>query len=242
MINIRVEGLTKKYNGVTAISNISFEVKSGEFVGLLGPNGAGKTTTLEIIEGLREPDAGEVFYDNLPMRSGRMSQRIKHLIGVHLEQCNYFERLHLAELVRLFASFYGMRISPEEIQDKLKEFDLPVDKFYNHLSAGQKKRFSLCLSIIHSPKVILLDEPTLGLDVNGRNYLWDRIKKFKEDNITLILATNLLDEAEELCDRVILIDKGEIILAGGPEELKEKFNTNNLEEIFINITGGNSNE
>ncbi len=239
-MNIRVEGLTKKYNGVTAISDISFEVKSGEFVGLLGPNGAGKTTTLEIIEGLREPDAGEIFYDDMPLHSGRMSQKIKHLIGVQLEQCNYFEMLHLSELVRLFASFYGMRISPEEIQDKLKEFNLPVDKFYNHLSAGQKKRFSLCLSIIHSPKVVFLDEPTLGLDVNGRNYLWERIKKFKEDNITLILTTNLLNEAEELCDRIILINKGKIILEGRPEQIKEKFNTNNLEEIFINITGGNT--
>ena len=113
-MNIRVEGLTKKYNGVTAISDISFEVKSGEFVGLLGPNGAGKTTTLEIIEGLREPDAGEIFYDDMPLHSGRMSQKIKHLIGVQLEQCNYFEMLHLSELVRLVFLWYEN--FPEEIQ------------------------------------------------------------------------------------------------------------------------------
>ena len=243
MINsIRVEGITKKYNGTNVVSDISFEVKSGEFIGLLGPNGAGKTTTLEIIEGLREADAGEVFYDDQSIRFARVLQRIKCFIGIQLEQCNYFEKLYLGEVVRLFATFYGIKISVEKTEKILTEFELPVKKFYHHLSAGQKKRFSLCLALLHDPQVIFLDEPTLGLDINGRNYLWQRIKQLKKEGKTLIIATNLLQEAEELCDRVILINQGEIVLQGKPDELKEKFNTDNLEKVFIDITGGNINE
>ena len=245
---IEVKNLVKKYEGITAVDNISFEVKRGEIFGLLGPNGAGKTTTLEIMETLRKPSGGKVVVDGIDVVTHPWE--VKSRIGVQLQESGFYPDLTLVELLKMFAGLYQVDIgNPVEI---LKNFDLEEKKdvFWKKLSGGQKQRFSLATTLLHNPKIIFLDEPTTGLDPQARINLWAEIRKIHKEGRTIVLTTHYMQEAEELCDRVAIMDHGKIIKIGKPivliDELiasgfkkKEKIRQADLEDVFLDLTGKN---
>lgn len=244
---IKVKNLTKRYEDLEAVAGISFEVMNGEIFGLLGPNGAGKTTTLEIIETLRKSTSGNVFVDGLNVQEHPWE--VKNRIGVQLQEAGFYPDLSLVDLLKMFAALYQVEIEdPVEI---LKKFALEEKKtsFWNKLSGGQKQRFSLATTLIHNPKIIFLDEPTTGLDPQARTNLWGEIRKIHREGRTIILTTHYMQEAEELCDRVAIMDHGKIIKIGAPAKLideliasgfekSQKIKKADLEDVFLNLTGG----
>lgn len=242
---IKVDNLTKTYEGVAAVDDISFSVAEGEIFGLLGPNGAGKTTTLEIIETLRKPTSGHIEVDDVNVLEHPWV--VKSRIGVQLQEAGFYPDLTLVELLKMFAGLYQVEIDPAEI---LKKFNLEEKKssFWQKLSGGQKQRFSLATTLIHNPKIIFLDEPTTGLDPQARANLWDEIEKIHKEGRTIVLTTHYMEEAEELCDRVAIMDLGKIIKVGPPAglvdelidsgfEKKQEVKKADLEDVFLNLTG-----
>lgn len=242
---IRVETLVKKYGDFTAVDGISFSVKPGEIFGILGPNGAGKTTTLEIIETLKTLTSGKVFVDDIDVTEHPWE--VKRRIGVQLQSAAFYPELRLTELLDMFAAMYDVKSEPMKM---LKEVQLE-DKAKNYvkqLSGGQKQRFSIATTLINQPKVIFLDEPTTGLDPQARINLWDMIRAIKKNGVTIVLTTHYMDEAEQLCDRLAIMDHGKIINIGTPKEFiknliasgfkKEiKPEPANLEDVFLHLTG-----
>src|SRR3972149_10428114 len=218
-VALKVDRLAKRYEDVVAVDNISFEVEEGEIFGLLGPNGAGKTTTLEIIETLRKPTSGRIEVDGIDVLAHPWE--VKSRIGVQLLAAGFYPELSLVDLLKMFASLYQIKIDPIAI---LKKFSLEDKRraFWNQLSGGQKQRFSLATTLIHNPKIIFLDEPTTGLDPQARVNLWDEIRKIHKEGRSLVLTTHYMQEAEELCDRVAIMDHGKIIKIGSPRELIEE--------------------
>ena len=211
---IEVKNLKKSFNNVEAVRGISFEVKEGEIFGLLGPNGAGKTTTLEILEGLQAPDSGQVkIFDST---GAAQAQRDK--VGIVLQHSGFFEYLTIKELLHMFASFYE---NPVPLAELIEQFELGkiLDRRYHRLSGGQKQRFVLATALIHKPKLLFLDEPTIGLDPQVRQRFWDIIISLQQGGMTIILTTHYMEEAEILCDRVAVIDKGKIIASDRPVKL-----------------------
>ncbi len=213
---VRVEGLVKRYGSVTAVDGISFAVHAGEIFGLLGPNGAGKTTTVEILEGLRQADAGSVSVLGLDVRRGR--EALKQRIGVQLQTPSLFPRLKVSELLRLFARFYKRSLPPERL---LADFGLEesAGKLVKQLSGGQQQRLSVALALINDPELVFLDEPTNGLDPQARINLWNVVRGLQARGVTVVVTTHYLEEAERLCDRVAIIDHGRIVAIGTPREL-----------------------
>jgi ABC-2 type transport system ATP-binding protein len=213
---VEVEGLTKRYGALTAVDGISFAVSQGEIFGLLGPNGAGKTTTVEILEGLREADAGSVRVLGLDVRRER--EAIKQRIGVQLQTPSLFPRLKVAELLRLFARFYRRSLPPQRL---LADFGLEESaaKLVKQLSGGQQQRLSVALALINDPELIFLDEPTNGLDPQARINLWEVVRGLQARGVTALVTTHYLEEAERLCDRVAIVDHGRIVALGSPREL-----------------------
>lgn len=242
---IEVSDLVKKYGDFTAVDGISFDVYEGEIFGLLGPNGAGKTTTLEIMETLREKTSGEIRIDGL--RIGKDNNAIKGIIGVQLQSAGYYPNLHLGELVELFAGLYNVDADPMEMLNLVDLKEKAGAKF-KELSGGQKQRFSICTTLINKPRIIFLDEPTTGLDPQARRNLWELVKKIRSEGTTVMLTTHYMDEAEHLCNRVGIIDKGKILTINTPEALidellKKGFTARReqrlatLEDVFLNLTG-----
>ena len=242
---IKVKNLKKKYDDFEAVRGVSFEVDEGEVFGLLGPNGAGKTTTVEILEGLIKATSGEAFIDNLDV--DKNTKLVKKIIGVQLQSVNFFEKLSLYEIVELFSTLYSTSINPEEI---LKRVGLlkKKDSYFKTLSGGQKQRFSIAVALVNNPKVLFLDEPTSGLDPQARRNLWELIESFQNEGKTVVLTTHYMEEAEELCDRVAIIDEGKIIKINSPSNLideltksgfksSKKIKEATLEDVFINLTG-----
>jgi ABC-2 type transport system ATP-binding protein len=242
---ITVKNLVKKYGNFTAVHGISFEVNPGEIFGLLGPNGAGKSTTLEIIETLREKTSGEIFVNGLSIDIA--PEAIKKIIGVQLQTAGFYPNLTLTELIELFVGLYQTEIDPLSLLNKVNLADKANAK-YKQLSGGQKQRFSIATTLINKPTIVFLDEPTTGLDPQARRNLWDLIKEIRDNGTTVIITTHYMDEAEVLCDRVAIIDSGEIIaidtpnalidelVATGFEKVKEVKKAN-LEDVFIHRTG-----
>ena len=242
---ITVKNLVKKYGNFTAVHGISFEVYPGEIFGLLGPNGAGKSTTLEIIETLREKTSGEIWVNGLSIDDA--PEAIKKIIGVQLQTAGFYPNLTLTELIELFVGLYQTEIDPLSLLNKVNLADKANAK-YKQLSGGQKQRFSIATTLINKPTIVFLDEPTTGLDPQARRNLWDLIKEIRDNGTTVIITTHYMDEAEVLCDRVAIIDSGEIIaidtpnalidelVATGFEKVKE-VKTANLEDVFIHRTG-----
>ena len=214
---LQVENLVKRYGDVEAVRGVSFNVEEGEVFGLLGPNGAGKTTTVEILEGLRDPDGGRVSVCGLDPQ--RESDALKHEIGAALQSTSLPDKLRVMEAIRLFASFYKRGRKPEEL---LKRFGLEEKRntFYNQLSGGQKQRLALAMALVNDPKVILLDEPTAGLDPQVRREIYDVIEELRREKKTILMTTHYIEEAERLCDRVAIVDFGKVIALGTPRELK----------------------
>jgi len=242
---ITVSNLVKRYGDFTAVKGISFEVERGEIFGLLGPNGAGKTTTLEIIETLREKTSGEVIVDGLNL--DHSPQEIKQVIGVQLQSAGYYPNLNLKQLIALFAGLYNREVDATALLDMVNLRD-KADAKFKSLSGGQKQRFSIATTLINDPKIIFLDEPTTGLDPQARRNLWELIRQVRDRNTTVVLTTHYMDEAEELCDRVAIVDSGEIIAINTPEGLVDKLlatgfkrakepKAASLEDVFINLTG-----
>lgn len=242
---ISVKNLVKKYGNFTAVNGISFSVNPGEIFGLLGPNGAGKSTTLEIIETLREKTSGEIWVNGLSIDNAPES--IKKIIGVQLQTAGFYPNLTLIELIELFVGLYQTEIDPMSLLKKVNLEDKAKAKF-KQLSGGQKQRFSIATTLINQPLLVFLDEPTTGLDPQARRNLWDLIKEIRNNGTTVIITTHYMDEAEVLCDRVAIIDSGQIIaidtpnamidelVASGFEKVKEVKKAN-LEDVFIHRTG-----
>jgi ABC-2 type transport system ATP-binding protein len=215
---IQVEGLYKSYGAVQAVRGLTFSVEEGEVFGLLGPNGAGKTSTVEILEGMRTPDAGTARVCGLdPERSG---SAFKQTIGAVLQSTALPDKLKVKEALDLFASFYRDRASTDGL---LKRFQLEEkrDAFYKDLSGGQKQRLALAMALVNNPKVVFLDEPTAGLDPQVRREIYDIIEELRREKKTVLLTTHYIEEAERLCDRVAIVDHGKIIKTGTPRELKQ---------------------
>lgn len=213
---VRVEGLRKRYGDLEALRGVSFEIMAGEVFGLLGPNGAGKTTTLEILEGLRRPDAGTVAVCG--MDPGREQAALKERLGAQLQATVLHDKLRVEEALILFASFYRESASIEML---LARFGL-VEKrrtYFERLSGGQKQRLALALAMVNNPELVLLDEPTVGLDAQVRRDIYALIEGFREERRTTLLTTHYIEEAERLCDRVAIIDHGQVIALGTPREL-----------------------
>lgn len=245
MAIISVHDLVKRYGDFTAVNGLSFEVNKGEIFGLLGPNGAGKTTTLEIIETLRSKTSGTVLVDGMNLDTH--PQEIKKIIGVQLQAAGFYPNLNLKELIALFAGLYNVKTDPIALLKSVDLEDKARSKF-KELSGGQKQRFSIATTIINKPKIIFLDEPTTGLDPQARRNLWELVRELQASGTTVVITTHYMDEAEELCDRVAIIDSGKIVSLDTPDKLiddliaggferKKKVKEANLEDVFINLTG-----
>lgn len=242
---VEVSNLTKKYGKKSVVKGISFEVYKGEIFGILGPNGAGKTTTLEMLESLRPIDGGKATLDGIDVASN--PDKIKSLIGVQPQTPAFEEKTKLTEIIEFFASTYGEKVNAREF---LKDVQLEekADAYPEQLSGGQRQRFSIAAALVHGPRVFFLDEPTTGLDPQARRNLWDLVREVQARGVTVIMTTHYMDEAELLCDRVAVMDNGEIIALDTPKNLiknllKKGFKKSqhveqaNLEDVFIDLTG-----
>ena len=217
---ISVAGLTKRYGDHVAVDGVSFRVEQGEAFGILGPNGAGKTTTLEMIEGLRRPDAGEITLLGQPVWPD--PRRIQARIGVQLQSTSLFDMLTARELLELFARFYLRPDGRERARIALGLVGLEskADDYAKRLSGGQQQRLAIALALVHDPEIVFLDEPTTGLDPQARLNLWDVIRSINtEQKKTVVLTTHYLEEAEELCDRVAIMDQARIVALDTPSGL-----------------------
>ncbi len=213
---LRCEKLVKKYGEVTAVDGLDLEVRSGECFGLLGPNGAGKTTTVEILEGLNEPTGGSV--EVLGMRWDRDERALRQRLGISLQETHLPERLTVEENLRMFRSFYERGRPVDEVLE-LVELKDKRRSWTERLSGGQKQRLAVACALVSDPEVLFLDEPTTGLDPQSRRQLWEVVLGFKARGRTVLLTTHYMDEAERLCDRVAVVDKGKVIALGTPSEL-----------------------
>ena len=242
---ISVKNLKKNYGNFEAVKDISFEVYEGEIFGLLGPNGAGKSTTLEIIETLRDKTSGEIIVDgfNLDKDPGE----IKKIIGVQLQTSGFYPGLSLIELINLFSGLYNEPVNPMELL-KLVNLEEKAKNKFKDMSGGQKQRFSIATTLINKPKIIFLDEPTTGLDPQARRNLWDLIVDIRSKGATVIITTHYMDEAEQLCDRIAIMDEGKIISLDSPDKMIDDLvatgfekpkpvKSANLEDVFIHLTG-----
>jgi ABC-2 type transport system ATP-binding protein len=213
---LRVSALQKSYKDVHAVQGLDLEVRTAECFGLLGPNGAGKTTTIEICEGLTEADSGDV--EVLGMRWATDAHALRERLGIQLQETQLSDKLTVRETVELFRSFFKQGPTPEAAI-ALVELQEKRDARVGNLSGGQKQRLALACALVGNPDLLFLDEPTTGLDPQARRQLWDLIIQFKKDGRTILLTTHYMDEAQQLCDRVAIIDHGKVIAQGTPREL-----------------------
>ena len=236
---IVIDNLTKRYEDVTAVDGLSLEVEKGELFGLLGPNGAGKTTTINVLCGLLEPTSGSASVGGHDVR--KEPKKVKELIGVSPQETVVFSYLTGRENVELFGNLHTMpkeklKKSVDELLRKMGLFE-DARRRVGKYSGGMKRRINLIMALVNDPEIIFLDEPTAGMDPQSRRAVWDFIRELKKRDKTVILTTHYMEEAEELCDRVGIIDYGKLIALGTPKQLKGKFNAKNLEEVFIQLTG-----
>ncbi len=240
-----MKNLKKLYDGKPAVDGISFEVKKGEVFGILGPNGAGKTTTLEMIETLREIDGGQATVAGINV--AEQPNVIKQVIGVQPQTPAFQDKQKLSEIIEMFAAAYGEKVDPKEFLDDVQLGD-KAGSFPEQLSGGQRQRLSIATALVHSPKVFFLDEPTTGLDPQARRNLWELIEEVRDRGVTIILTTHYMEEAEQLCDRVAIMDNGKIIALDTPKKLvkqlldrgftkKQEVEQADLEDVFIDLTG-----
>jgi ABC-2 type transport system ATP-binding protein len=245
---LEVRDLSVVYGTKTAVDGISLQMPRGEIFGLLGPNGAGKTSTLSAIEGLIKPRSGAVFLDSVDIR--RHPSQAKAKLGVQLQATSFQSQLTIKQIVRLYAGLYGVRLSDREITAKLQEIGLDgeASKPFKQLSGGQQQRLSLYVAVVHDPALLLLDEPTAGLDPQSRRQLWGRIEQIRAQGGSILLTTHSMEEAEAVCDRVAIIDHGTLLTCETPQNLIAKHKDDpevrkvahgevTLEDVFIGLTG-----
>ena len=213
---VRVEGIRKLYGRTVAVDDVSFEVRPGEIFGLIGPNGAGKTTTMECVEGLRSPDRGSIAVLGLdPVRD---VYRLQDRIGVQLQEAQLQKRIKVREAVDLWASLYRTSVNPERLLEQLGLVE-KQNAWFMTLSGGQKQRLFIALALINDPELVFLDELTTGLDPQARRAIWELVRGIRQRGKTVFMTTHLMDEAERLCDRVAIIDRGRIIDIDSPAAL-----------------------
>ena len=225
-----------------AVDGVTLNIEAGEIFGLLGPNGAGKTTTLEMLEGLTDIDEGSALIAGRDV--AREPYAVKQLIGVQLQANEYFDHLSLRELLALFCGLYGHKANPDVLLEQVNLLDKAQAK-PARLSGGQKQRFSIACALVNTPQVLFLDEPTTGLDPQAKRRLWDLVRALNADGMTIVLTTHNMEEAQVLCDRLAIMDKGRIIAEGTPQALvtqyasepPERPSHGNLEDVFLRLTG-----
>ncbi len=242
---LKVKDLRKVYDDKAAVDGISFEVKKGEIFGILGPNGAGKTTTLEMIETMREIDGGTIILDGLNV--AERPNAVKRIIGVQPQSPAFQDKTKLIEIIELFAAAYGEKVNAQSFLDEV-DLGEKANSYAEQLSGGQRQRLSIATALVHRPKVFFMDEPTTGLDPQARRNLWDLTREVRDRGVTVLLTTHYMDEAEVLCDRVAIMDKGKIIALDTPKNLikqllkrgfkkEQQVEQANLEDVFIDMTG-----
>ena len=242
---IQVKDLRKSYGDLKAVDGVSFSVSAGEVFGILGPNGAGKTTTLEILEGMREPDGGTVVVNGVDVQKD--PRAVKKVIGIQLQSSAFFDRLSLVEILDVMASLYYREVDALQL---LREVELAdrAGALFKEPSGGQKQRFSVASTLVNDPILLFLDEPTTGLDPQARRHMWELVQRFKSEGRTVLLTTHYMEEAEELCDRVAIMDHGKIVAMDRPAALVDSLLSKgfqkerteklaNLEDVFLDLTG-----
>jgi ABC-2 type transport system ATP-binding protein len=246
---LTVDGLNVSYDTFHAVQNVSFNVRQGEIFGLLGPNGAGKTSTLSAIEGLLKPQSGSVNVDGYDASKHPLHARAS--LGVQLQSTSFQPELFVIEVLQLYAGIYGLSLSKNDLLGILRDINLEdqAQKKFGQLSGGQQQRVSLVISTIHNPRLVLLDEPTTGLDPQSRRQLWERIEAIREKGHAVLLTTHSMEEAESVCDRIAIIDHGKVITIDTPQALIDKHRDDpevisvsrrgkiTLEDVFIALTG-----
>lgn len=245
---LEVDGLVVRYGSRTAVDGVAFRIARGEILGLLGPNGAGKTTTLSVIEGLRRPESGSVTVDGIDALRHPIDARSR--LGVQLQSSGFQPELSLEQLLRLYSGLYGVSLSRPQAREALDGVGLEQEagKRLKGLSGGQAQRFSLLIATLHDPLLLLLDEPTSGLDPQSRRSLWQRIEASRGRGGSILLTTHSMEEAQAVCDRIVLIDHGKIVTTGSPAELIAAHREDprvqaiahgepTLEDVFIALTG-----
>lgn len=239
---LEVKKLTKKYGDKTVVDNITFQVKEGEILGFLGPNGAGKSTTIAMITSITKQNSGDILYFGKSTKTNQ--KEFKRNLGVVPQEISYYEDLSAYDNVKFFCSLYGYR--NRELRERTKnalEFvglwekrkDTP-----NQFSGGMKRRLNIACSIAHTPKLLIMDEPTVGIDPQSRNHIMEAIRKLNRQGTTVIYVSHYMEEIENLCERIMVLDHGHVIEDSEKEELKRKFQAKelyNLEEIFLHLTG-----
>src|SRR6202795_4464030 len=230
-VAIQCRDLRKTYDGkVEAVRGLNLEIQAGECFGLLGPNGAGKTTTIEILEGLLEPTSGEVLILGHSWRED--AREMREWLGISLQETRLSEKLTVRETVELFASFYREPRSSDEVLEPL-QLTQRADAWVGKLSGGQKQRLAVATALVCNPKILFLDEPTTGLDPQSRRQLWDIIREFQRGGGTVLLTTHYMDEAERLCDRLAIVDQGQIIAEGSPADLIDRLGGHHMVEFQV---------
>jgi ABC-2 type transport system ATP-binding protein len=229
---IQCRDLRKTYDGkVEAVRGLNLEVQTGECFGLLGPNGAGKTTTIEILEGLLAPTSGDVSILGHIWRENEREMR--EWLGISLQETRLSEKLTVRETIELFASFYRQPRSSDEVLEQLQLTE-KADSWVGKLSGGQRQRLAVATALVCNPRILFLDEPTTGLDPQSRRQLWDIIRGFQRAGGTVMLTTHYMDEAERLCDRLAIVDHGQIIAEGSPADLIERLGGHHVVEFSVN--------
>ena len=240
-----VRDLRKRYGTLQAVDGVSFEIGEGEVFGILGPNGAGKTTTLEMIEGMRTIDSGSAVVDGIDV--SKDPRGVKARIGIQLQASSFFEELNLIELLELFGHLYEREVDAMALLAQV-ELTEKARSQVRTLSGGQKQRFSIAAALVNEPRVLFLDEPTTGLDPQARRHLWGFVRDISDRGQTVVLTTHYMEEAEELCDRVAIMDRGVIVALEAPQQLVNALigrgftkarveRLASLEDVFLDLTG-----
>ncbi len=246
---LQVEGLNVCYGAFKAVTNVSFNVSPGEIFGLLGPNGAGKTSTLSSIEGLMQPQSGDILVAGYNIKEKPLYAKAN--TGVQLQSTSFQPELFVGEIIQLYAGIYGVEMNQDKLDNILSDIKLKdaTTKRFGQLSGGQQQRVSLVIAMIHNPRLVLLDEPTSGLDPQSRRQLWERMESLRSNNHAILLTTHSMEEAEAVCDRIAIIDHGQIVAIDTPSALIDKHRHDpevikasrkgkiTLEDVFIGLTG-----
>src|ERR687891_2401252 len=227
---VRCDALHKRYGDVVGVDGLSLTVQRGECFGLLGPNGAGKTTTIEILEGLLDPDAGDVEVLGLTWRNN--AAELRQRLGIQLQETQLADKLTVAETIRLFRAFYHRGQTVDDLL-RIVELEGKRDSWVNKLSGGQKQRLALACALVGAPDLLFLDEPTTGLDPQSRRQLWGVLERFRETGGTVLITTHYMDEAHALCDRVGIMDRGKLIALGTPRELVASLGAEHVVEFAL---------
>ncbi|MDO5754495.1 ABC transporter ATP-binding protein [Arthrobacter sp.] len=246
---LEVEDLAVAYGERTVVDGVSFHINPAEIFGLLGPNGAGKTSTLSAIEGLLTPRAGTVLVDGIDVQLDPLEARSR--LGVQLQSSSFQPELSILQIAALFAGLHGVRSTPGQVRDGLAAVGLggELDRRYKQLSGGQQQRLALFIATVHKPLLLLLDEPTAGLDPQARRHLWDHIGQLRAEGRSILLTTHSMEEAQSVCSRVAILDHGRLLTEGTPASLIAKHRNDpavlaaahgevTLEDVFIGLTGG----